>query len=97
MIKQMGYRGEFVSEEHIVKDIFDGENYKRLKQENVTIGGVRQTHKFFSDKRDIALGLSLDGFCPFKRRKHTCWPLILFNYNLPPDIRWSSRLLQHVT
>ena len=47
-----------------------------------------QPHKFFSDKRDIALRLSLNGFCPFKRRKLSCWPLILFNYNLPPDIRF---------
>ena len=88
MIKRMQYRGDYVSDENIVKDIFDGENYKRLKEEYVTIGGVPQAHKFFSDKRDIALGLSLDGFCPFKRRKLTCWPLILFNYNLPPDIRF---------
>ena len=25
--------------------------------------------------------------CPFKRRKQSCWPLILINYSLPPDIR----------
>ena len=83
----MRYRGDFVSDETIIKDIFDGENYKRLKEEYVTIGGVPQAHKYFSDNRDIALGLSLDGFCPFKRRNQTCWPLIIFNYNLPPDIR----------
>jgi Transposase family tnp2 len=84
----MRYRGDFVSEENIVKDIFDGENYKHLREDYVTIGEVPQTHKFFSDNRDIALGLSLDGFCPFKRRNQTCWPLILFNYNLPPDVRF---------
>ena len=41
----------------------------------------------------IALGLSTDGFAPFKRQKHTCWPLILFNYNLPQEI-WF--LIQHI-
>ena len=43
---------------------------------------------FFSDECDIALGLSTDGFAPFKRRDTTCWPIILFNYNLPPEIRF---------
>ena len=88
LMKLMRYRGEFVSDEGIIKDVFDAENYKRLKRESVTIGGVPQNHKFFSDDRDIALGISLDGFCPFKRRNQTCWPIILFNYNLPPEIRF---------
>jgi hypothetical protein len=88
MITQMQYRADFVHDQSIVKDIFDGETYQHLKEKNVSIGGVSQPHKFFSDERDIALGLSLDGFCPFKRRNQTCWPLILFNYNLPPDIRF---------
>jgi hypothetical protein len=37
-----------------------------------------------SDLRDIALGLSSDGFGPFKHCTKTAWPIILFNYNLPP-------------
>src|ERR1700742_4076384 len=45
----------------------------------------------FSDNRNIALGLSTDGFGPFKRRNKTAWPLILFNYNLPPDERFLKR------
>lgn len=93
MINLMKYRGNFVSDPDVVKDILDGENYIRLKQEYVTLGGVKQGHKFFSDDRDIALGLSLDGFCPFKRRNQTCWPLILFNYNLPPDLRFLLRYI----
>jgi hypothetical protein len=42
---------------------------------------------------DIALGLSNDGFRPFKSRKETCWPLIVFNYDLPPSIRTQ---LEHI-
>ena len=72
----------------MIKDIFDSKNYTHLKEEFVTIGGIRQGHKFFSHKNDIALGLSLDGFCPFKRQNQTCWPIILFNYNLPPEIQF---------
>jgi hypothetical protein len=38
--------------------------------------------------RDIALGISLDGFAPFKRRKYSSWPIILFLYNLPLEIHF---------
>jgi hypothetical protein len=94
MIKLMGYRANsIISEDSTIKDIFDGGNYVHLKEKYVTIRGVSQGHKFFSDDRDVALGLSLDGFCPFKRRNQTCWPLILFNYNLPPDIRFHLRYI----
>ena len=91
MIQLMKYRGDYIPDKDTIKDIFDGETYTSLKEDFVTIGGVQQRHKYFSDKNDIALGLSLDGFCPFKRRNQTCWPLILFNYNLPPDIRFHLR------
>ena len=40
---------------------------------------------------DIALGLSTDGFGPFKRRTKTAWPIILFNYNLPPKEHFLKR------
>ena len=43
---------------------------------------------YFSDPRDIALGLSTDGFAPFRQRKMTAWPIIVYNFNLPPDIRF---------
>ena len=89
----MRYHGKFISDGVVIKDLFDSENYQRLKKEHVTIGGIPQPHKFFSDQWDIALGLSLNGFCPFKWRNQTCWPLIIFNYNLPPDIRFLLRCI----
>lgn len=69
-------------------DVFDGEVYLSLLEERVVINGEKLGHHFFSDRRDIALGISFDGFCPFKRRKQTCWPIIAFNYNLPPEERF---------
>ena len=66
MIKWMQYHGEFISDANIIKDLFDSKNYQCLKEEHVTIGGVPQPHKFFSDPWDITLGLLLDSFCPFK-------------------------------
>ena len=71
-----------------VEDIFDGNLYRALRDTTVTVNGQPLSHTFFSDKRDIALGLSTDGFTPFKRRNQSCWPLILYNYNLPPEERF---------
>lgn len=45
-------------------------------------------HSYFDSDTDVALGVSTDGMAPFKRRQKTCWPLILFLYNLPPEIRF---------
>ena len=73
-----------------ISDIFDSHIYRRLLGKKVAINGSHASHEYFTDPRDIALGLSTDGFCPFKRRKTTTWPLILFNYNLPPETRFHS-------
>ena len=70
-----------------VTDVFDGTLYRELCEQEVTANGKTFPHRYFSDHRDIALGLSLDGFAPFKRRSNSAWPIILFNYNLPPDLR----------
>lgn len=75
------------------RDVFDGKKYRRLRSEPVKLNGKTYPHKYFEDARDIALGLSTDGFAPFKKRKNTAWPLIIFNYNLPPDIRFH---LEHI-
>lgn len=45
-------------------------------------------HKYFEDPRDIALGFGTDGVGPFRRQKATCWPLLVYNYNLPPTKRF---------
>jgi len=68
-------------------DFFDRDHYRNLCKRFVHVG-QSLAHKFFNDARDIALGASSDGFAPHRRRKSTAWPLILFNYNLPPDIRF---------
>jgi len=70
-----------------ITDVFDGSLYNELCQKQVKVNGKDLPHKYFSDARDIALGLSLDGVAPFKSRKQTAWPVILFNFNLPPEIR----------
>jgi len=71
-----------------ITDIFDSQIYRRLLGEKVVIDGKTASHEYFSDPCDVALGLSTDGFAPFKRRKATAWPLVLFDYNLPPETRF---------
>ena len=71
-------------------DIFDGLHYRSLLGDRVVVGDRRLPHNYFSDHRDIALGFATDGFAPFKRRKHTAWILLVFNYNLPPEQRFQK-------
>jgi Transposase family tnp2 len=89
--QEMRYRG--FEHEHVpgkIKDIFDGHVYQHLLGKKVIIDDEEASHTYFSSPRDIALGLSTDGFAPFKHRKSTAWPLILFNYNLPPETRFQK-------
>jgi hypothetical protein len=81
------YRHDYQKKPGTTADVFDGERYRRLCNTEVTIDGDPIGHNFFSQPTDLALGLSTDGFCPFKRRKQTCWPIIVFLYNLPPEVR----------
>lgn len=87
-MKDMRYRAE--AHTHTpgrTTDVFDGDHYRSLLGKRVVIDGHETSHTYFSDPRDIALGLATDGFGPFKHRKSTAWPLILFNYNLGPEVR----------
>ncbi|KAJ3521565.1 hypothetical protein NMY22_g12263 [Coprinellus aureogranulatus] len=88
----MEYRHKFETAKckaGIIKDVFNGLKYQALTGLFVNVDRKDYGHTFFNDPRDIALGISTDGFCPFKRQKQMCWPIILFNYNLPPDIRFN--------
>ncbi|CDO71844.1 hypothetical protein BN946_scf184939.g68 [Trametes cinnabarina] len=86
--EKMLYRADYLSDSTTTSDIFDGSHYKDLCSRFVTVEGRQLDHQFFADRRDIALGLSSDGFAPWRRRKKTAWPIILYNYNLPPEIRF---------
>jgi hypothetical protein len=87
MAEKLLYRPQRKPVDGTVSDIFDGSHYKRLRQQRVVVGGKMLEHHFFDSPTDIALGLSTDGFGPFKTRNQTCWPLLAFNYNLPPSLR----------
>ncbi|KAF8685506.1 Transposase family tnp2 [Rhizoctonia solani] len=68
-------------------NIFDLLWYLELCDLFVTINGKTMPYKYFQDAHEIALGIAMDGTCPFKRRNNTCWPILIINYNLPPNKR----------
>lgn len=89
LVAKLGYRSRADADyaPELVRDVFDGAHYRALLGKQVHAG---KPYCFFDDHRDLALGLSLDGFSLFKRRRQghsTAWPLILVNYNLTPEIR----------
>ena len=86
IIKLLDYRTTRTSGES-VSDVFDGKLYRDLCNRFVRVGDQTFDHKYFQDKHDIALGLSLDGFPIFNKRNLSAWPVILINFSLPPDIR----------
>ena len=86
--RKMQYRANHQHDPTKLTDIFDGTHYRSLQETFVTVGDEELPTWFFSDPHDIALGLSTDGFGPFKRRTKTAWPVIIFNYNLPPEERF---------
>jgi len=92
----MGYWHEYTTNQrdsNTIGDVFDGSIYKDLCDQNVVVNGQKLQHKYFSDRRDVALGLSLDGCTLFNRGKNSAWPVILINLNLPPKIRTQLRWL----
>src|SRR5260370_41199269 len=58
-----------------VRNIFNGEQYQKMQCTPIVLKG----------KHNVTLGLSTDGFCPFKKRKLTTWPIIIL-FNFPPEI-----------
>ena len=84
----MRYRAEHWLNPNDITDIFDSKLYQELLASRVTVGGEKMPFNHFSDPRDIALGVATDGFAPHKRHSKTAWPIGLFNYNLPPDVRF---------
>ena len=71
----------------MISDVFDGNLYHELCEQYVKAEGHTYDHKYFADPCDIVLGLSLDGFPIFGTGNQSAWPIILINFNLPPNIR----------
>jgi hypothetical protein len=90
MAELMHYRSKHVHIHGVFTDIFDGNCYQQLRTTPITVHNrpVHPPANYFEDDRDIALGLSTDGYGIFTRGQATAWPLIVFIYNLPPELRF---------
>ena len=73
MCKEMLYRHEYIPQtsssnqesDVAATDIWDGEVYKKLKEQNIKISDKVLNAKYFSDSHDLALGLTTDRFAPW--------------------------------
>ena len=64
----------------VIEDVFDGSHYQSLL--NIIVpSGEGNLFLYFSNERDIGLGLSMDSFALFKKHDKTCWPIILFQFS----------------
>ncbi|PVF92455.1 hypothetical protein CPB86DRAFT_686677, partial [Serendipita vermifera] len=65
----MKYTGEMLESHNseILRDIHDAAAIQSLLHKRIVVEGVRQECCYFSDRRDIPLGLMTDGFQCFKR------------------------------
>jgi hypothetical protein len=90
----MLYQSKYQHNSTNLQDVMNGGNYQRLWETPVTINGQPCPYKSFEGPWDIALSLSTDGFCPFRKRKKTCWPILIYNYNLSLEIySWIHHIL----
>ncbi|EJF66330.1 hypothetical protein DICSQDRAFT_32716, partial [Dichomitus squalens LYAD-421 SS1] len=72
MAKRMEHRGrDYEHNPDVIRDVYDSSHYRNLRNKKVVVNGRELPHRFFEDPRDIALGLSTDGFAPFRRRTKT--------------------------
>lgn len=88
MSETLDYRANYAHNNNVISDVYDGAHYQDLLREEVEIDGMLQGHRFFSEQRDLALGIMTDGFQIFKRARNgtqSCWPIIMINFNLPPE------------
>ena len=79
-----GYRARFDQEKESseLQDFWDCWLYKEF---------LRQRLGCFWDEHDVGLHLSLDGVQIVINKSHEVTPILLYNLNLPPDLRYKTK------
>lgn len=95
MVDLLSYRHKYAPSSDMIRDVFDSQHYRHLCETQVVIDGVRQRHEHFSHPDDIALGICLDSYLMFDQRRKgpSATPILLQNYNLPPQLRTHLNML----
>lgn len=76
----MLYRSQYYSQANVYEDYFDGDSYKKLKQQGL-----------FTGDHDVALAMFVDGFTSTKTSQSSKLNIVhLINLNLPPHIRYQD-------
>ncbi|CAE6473902.1 unnamed protein product [Rhizoctonia solani] len=96
MVQQMSFQANYVQEKGAMDELYDGTRYKTLCKSEIVVEGEPQGVRFFSDKRDIAYSIMLDGVQIMDNPalgQSLCWPLMAQNLNLPASERAKLRNL----
>jgi hypothetical protein len=88
-VQMLSFRHLYERQPGVIRDIYDASWYQTLCRKKVAIDEIELRHRYFEGKNDIALGLAVDGYLLFKRRRGgpTATPILIQNYNLPPHFR----------
>ncbi|KAJ7247743.1 hypothetical protein C8J57DRAFT_1240684 [Mycena rebaudengoi] len=88
-VEALLYRHNYVHNPDKVSDVFDGQHYRSLLTKKVVVDGKELSHRYFSGKYDIALGICIDSYLLFQGRRKgpSATPILIKNYNIRPDIR----------
>ncbi|KAJ7152445.1 hypothetical protein C8R46DRAFT_1357483 [Mycena filopes] len=83
------YRHNYIHIPGSISDVFDGEHYRNLCTQNVVVDGKTLEHKYFSDERDLCLGIAMDSYLLFKRNRGgpSATPIVVQNYCIHPETR----------
>lgn len=91
LVRLMQYRATFdnATDDDDICDVFNSGHYRRLRETRVVVDGETLPHTHFSDPRDIAFGICTDAYLLFQRKRAgpSATPILLQNYNLPPQLR----------
>ncbi|KAJ7069063.1 hypothetical protein B0H15DRAFT_783198, partial [Mycena belliarum] len=63
------YRHRYKHRAGEISDVFDGQHYRTLRTRKVTVDGKELPHCYFSGQHDVALGVCLDSYLLFDRRR----------------------------
>ncbi len=98
LVRLMQYRSTFdnATNDDNIHDVFNSGHYRQLHQTCIIVDGETLLHNHFSDPRDVALGVCTDTYLLFqcKRAGPSATPILLQNYNLPPQL-WTH--LEHLS
>lgn len=88
-IEELLYRHNYQHRPNEISDVFDGTHYLTLRTKKVTVDGNEYPHNYFSGKYDVALGVCLDSYLLFERRRKgpSATPILVKNYNIKPQVR----------